>query len=221
MAVYIIGSPLGLDVQGTELNIASQAQGDILFYNGSAWVVLAAGTAGKFLKTQGAAANPAWDTVTAGLKSVASGTSDGSSGTITVTGLDLDTDKLYIVKFALKNAASGGTIHLECNADTTDTNYVTQNQYDVSTTIGSQTQNSGLIGEFNAAGNYNSGYIIIHNDAESKPVAQVFMLSSVSGIGAVRSWRTSWRHNDTTNLTSLQIVCSQNLTSGDIVEVFK
>jgi hypothetical protein len=41
----------------------SLAQGDVLYYNGSAWARLGAGTDGQFLKTQGAAANPAWDDV--------------------------------------------------------------------------------------------------------------------------------------------------------------
>lgn len=36
------------------------AQGDLLYYSGSAWVVLNAGTSGYFLKTQGAGANPIW-----------------------------------------------------------------------------------------------------------------------------------------------------------------
>ena len=40
----------------------SYAQGDVLYYNGTVLTRLAAGTSGKFLKTQGAAANPIWDT---------------------------------------------------------------------------------------------------------------------------------------------------------------
>ena len=36
------------------------AQGDILYYDGSQWNRLPAGTAGYFLKTQGAGANPVW-----------------------------------------------------------------------------------------------------------------------------------------------------------------
>ncbi len=39
---------------------ASPAQGDILYYNGTTWVRLPAGTAGYLLKTQGSGANPAW-----------------------------------------------------------------------------------------------------------------------------------------------------------------
>jgi hypothetical protein len=40
--------------------VASQAQGDVIYYSGSAWARLGAGTSGQFLKTQGAAANPVW-----------------------------------------------------------------------------------------------------------------------------------------------------------------
>ena len=44
----------------TSLAIASEAQGDVLYRGASAWSRLGAGTSGQFLKTQGAAANPAW-----------------------------------------------------------------------------------------------------------------------------------------------------------------
>lgn len=39
---------------------ATPAQGDILYYNGSAWINLPASTSGLFLKTLGAGANPIW-----------------------------------------------------------------------------------------------------------------------------------------------------------------
>jgi hypothetical protein len=52
------GSP---DSVTCQLSIASQAQGDIIYHNGTTWVRLAAGgTAGHFLKTNGAGANPEW-----------------------------------------------------------------------------------------------------------------------------------------------------------------
>lgn len=47
----------------SDVTITSVAQGDILYYNGTAWVNLAAGTNGHFLKTQGAGANPTWAAV--------------------------------------------------------------------------------------------------------------------------------------------------------------
>lgn len=50
----------------SDVVITSGAQGDILYNNGTNWVNLAPGDSGKFLKTQGAAANPVWDTPVAG-----------------------------------------------------------------------------------------------------------------------------------------------------------
>lgn len=49
----------------SDLTITSEAQGDILYFNGSNWVRLGAGTSGHYLKTQGAAANPVWAAVSA------------------------------------------------------------------------------------------------------------------------------------------------------------
>ena len=49
------------------LNIASTAQGDIYYNNGSAIARLGAGTSGQFLKTLGTGANPVWANNTAGL----------------------------------------------------------------------------------------------------------------------------------------------------------
>lgn len=43
--------------------IGSNAQGDIIYFNGTNWVHLAAGTNGQFLQTQGSGANPQWATV--------------------------------------------------------------------------------------------------------------------------------------------------------------
>jgi len=49
------------------LNIASTAQGDIYYNNGSAIARLGAGTSGQFLKTQGTGANPTWGNVTSSI----------------------------------------------------------------------------------------------------------------------------------------------------------
>ena len=47
-------------VTGAKIALGSDAQGDVMYYNGSDWARLAAGTSGHFLKTQGTGANPAW-----------------------------------------------------------------------------------------------------------------------------------------------------------------
>lgn len=57
----------------SDVTISSVVQGNILYYNGSAWVNLAVGTSGQFLQTQGVGANPQWADESAG----------GGSGTVT------------------------------------------------------------------------------------------------------------------------------------------
>lgn len=47
-------------INGTKIALGSDAQGDIMYYNGTDWARLAAGTAGQLLQTNGAAANPSW-----------------------------------------------------------------------------------------------------------------------------------------------------------------
>jgi hypothetical protein len=56
---------------GTDItSLAGLAQGDVLYYNGTSWVRLGAGTSGQFLKTNGASANPAWANVTSSILQV-------------------------------------------------------------------------------------------------------------------------------------------------------
>lgn len=67
----------------SDVSISSVAQGDILYYNGSGWVNLAAGTTGLILQTQGSGANPVWANVTGGtVLSVSVVTANGVSGTV-------------------------------------------------------------------------------------------------------------------------------------------
>lgn len=47
-------------VTGPKIAMGSDAQGDILFHNGTSYARLAAGTAGQALTTGGSGANPAW-----------------------------------------------------------------------------------------------------------------------------------------------------------------
>jgi hypothetical protein len=66
-----LGVVIGTNVQAYNARLAdvasiTYAQGDLLYYNGTNLVNLGAGTSGQFLKTQGAGADPAWDTIPGG-----------------------------------------------------------------------------------------------------------------------------------------------------------
>lgn len=56
--------PAANSIDGTMIALGSDAQGDIMYYDGTDWVALGPGTSGEFLKTLGAAANPAWAAIT-------------------------------------------------------------------------------------------------------------------------------------------------------------
>jgi len=47
-------------VDGTKIAIASQAAGDIMYYDGTDWIRLAKGTAGQVLTMNGGATAPVW-----------------------------------------------------------------------------------------------------------------------------------------------------------------
>ena len=80
------GNGVGItNIPLTALTVASQAQGDIIYFNGTSWVRLPAGTSGKFLQTLGAGANPTWATVS-------SGSFNGSCLTLTNTSWNVWSD---------------------------------------------------------------------------------------------------------------------------------
>ena len=55
------GDTLALAVDDvTGFNVGSDAQGDVLYHDGTDYTRLAAGTSGYYLKTQGTSANPVW-----------------------------------------------------------------------------------------------------------------------------------------------------------------
>ena len=86
-----------LSVEGNHVpSPASQAQGDVLYHNGTTWARLAAGVSGQFLKTLGAGANPAWADATGGGLTLLSTLTTTSGTTHSVTSIDTSYRALYI-----------------------------------------------------------------------------------------------------------------------------
>lgn len=86
----------------TDLNITSQAQGDIIYFNGTNWVRLAKGTASQILAMNSGATAPEW--VSSGMKLVAS-TSPSSAASYTGN-MTLAADKTYLLTWALDMSAN-------------------------------------------------------------------------------------------------------------------
>jgi hypothetical protein len=62
------------DGSGLHITEMTGAQGQVLYHNGTNWIQLAVGTNGRFLRTNGAAANPSWAETIPGFVCVESGT---------------------------------------------------------------------------------------------------------------------------------------------------
>jgi len=54
------GAAIAVPASGQWIDLASAAQGDVLYHNGTSYVRLAPGTSGQVLTTAGAGANPSW-----------------------------------------------------------------------------------------------------------------------------------------------------------------
>ena len=64
-ALQITGAKIAANtITGDKIALGSDAQGDVMYYNGTDWVRLGFGTSGHFLKTQGTGANPVWAAAT-------------------------------------------------------------------------------------------------------------------------------------------------------------
>lgn len=133
-------------VDGSKIAMGSDAQGDILYYNGTDYVRLPAGTSGHFLKTNGAGANPAWAaTVSGSMVFVNSGTFSGAA-TATLIDQSLAAYSHVIIYLDVKPASSGDVL-VRLNDDATAADYVTR--YWNGTT---NTQNSAATGALLTSG---------------------------------------------------------------------
>ncbi|MFA5961227.1 MAG: hypothetical protein WC848_00920 [Parcubacteria group bacterium] len=70
IATYLLsmtsGGVMGFDTNSYLVAPSTPAQGDVLYYNGTSWVNLPAGTDGYYLQTRGVGVNPRWAEATAG-----------------------------------------------------------------------------------------------------------------------------------------------------------
>jgi hypothetical protein len=130
------------------LNIASTAQGDLYYNNGSAIARLGAGTSGQFLKTQGTGANPVWGTVSSDLVKLYDQDLSGAS-TYTISNVFSSTYNHYEIHIErFTSHSEGGSIYMRLvnNSGSVKSNneyYFGSNQITRSSGSASQGQNTG------------------------------------------------------------------------------
>lgn len=210
MVLITQGNPLGSKVDGSEIEITSEAQGDILYRGASNWTRLAAGTSGQFLKTLGAAANPAWagaGNIQLIQRQVVSG---GAVTTVTFSSLDIDTDGYYLLLWNIKAASGSNSVFkLYVNADTTDANYSTQAIQAQDTSIAAARTANPLIAEADPSTDL-SGFTWVFLDAGDNFCFNSITNSNQGGSGASATSRQycGLKVSATeTNITELAITC--------------
>jgi hypothetical protein len=94
-------------VDGTHIALGSDAQGDVMYYNGTNWARLGVGTSGQFLKTQGSSANPVWADTTGTITALNSAT---ANELVTVGGTTTELDAEANLTFTGSALTCIGTI---------------------------------------------------------------------------------------------------------------
>lgn len=116
------GTVIGTNVQAwdavlDDIAAATFAQGDVIYYNGTNLVRLAAGASGQFLKTNGAGANPAWATAsgTGDVVGPASATDNAIARYDTTTGKLLQNSGVTVDDNGVVSVPSSGRIDIAAN----------------------------------------------------------------------------------------------------------
>ena len=148
-------------INGTKIAIGSDAQGDVLYYDGTDWARLVAGTSGNFLKTNGAGFNPSWAAISSLSSKVGEFTRDTTvaSGTQAVTGVGFTPVAVILfsaqptsneVSWGLSTASADSGVRTEfaLSADT----FSSMNTSSISAIEGVGTNYQGQISSFDADG---------------------------------------------------------------------
>ncbi len=157
------------------------------------------------------------------LKYVGSAVVAGAAATtLSISGLDLDTDGQYLIEFSLKNATAGAVdIRLFYNADTTVTNYDTQIQAVAVAALAGARGNTATICSM-LASSCSTGTINLSKDVDGKPTALTVDKEGTSATlraaWSVQFWRTAG-----TNVTALIFSASVGsaIDIGSYVRIWK
>lgn len=154
---------------GTDItSISGLAQGDILYYNGTDWVRLGAGTSGQVLQTGGSGANPSWTNISSDFVKIAHSELSSNATSITMSNVFSTTYDVYHVYFNFRmDTTSQVYMELEKNSDSSFQN---ANYYFNSNMA---TRNSSA-NSVSSQGDWNYGNFRLHENQANSTVNRAF-----------------------------------------------
>ena len=189
-------------VDGTDIAMGSDAIGDVLYYNGTDWARLAAGTSGQYLKSNGAAA-PAWaaDNNSGGtVTSVATGTGL-TGGPITGTGT-----------VSLANGTVSGQIFVTGASPFTPTLQTMSGDVTISTAGVATIQDNSVDGSDIALGSDATGDVLYYNGTDWTRLGA----GSNGSVLKLASGIPSWGTDNGGSGTVTSVATGTGLTGGPI-----
>lgn len=147
--------------------------------------------------------------------------SGGAVASISFTGLDLETDETYLIFLMLNNAIAGAKgLYMEVNGDTTDTNYYNQTLIKSDTTNAGGRSNNPQCGFFESSDYYHA-HVFLHKLAGHNPWCNY--VGTYNTASTINVWNGAWVHNNTTNVTTLQILGDGTdcIANGSKVIIYK
>jgi len=181
------GTPASATTATTATNLAGGAQGSVPYQSAAGTTaLLAAGTSGQVLTTQGAGANPTWTTIAASAMVLISTKTASSSSDLNWTGLS-GYNRYLLVFDNLLAASSTATLNVTVGTGSTPT-YITSNYTEMTirgagvapTGNGGTGRSSGYIADPGSSTTYRlSGYCVFNG------------MTSLNQVSAISTWNVT------------------------------
>lgn len=188
----------------TDIPTITEAQGQVLYHDGSNWVALNPGSDGQLLKTQGAAANPAW--INSGYQLIGATTLGGANAEISVGSIPTGFTQLLVLFQGTSNHTGNTGALLELNADAA-ANYHRELLSANTTTIAAASQTNRTVFEVsNDADLRGSGWILV----QQRLVAAVKSYIALGGVDDKLEYSSGYWNNNSDEITTVALQTSSS-----------
>ena len=213
VAVKVGGAAAGhniLSTTHTDAEVAAALRGALIYGNATPkWDRLAIGTAGKVLTSDGT--DVSWQTPTAGgnFQLVQEQILSAAATNVDFTGLDINTDKAYMLVYKLKNLYSAGqNFSIFVEGDYTLTNYYSQCLYATGATVAANNANQPRLCVADVVNDNMIGQALIQRDVDGY-FRYVSNYGKKTDSSLQFEYQTGRKTATVTNITSIRIHADQ------------